>query len=95
MDSIEGANLGECAYVESVDGEGKGSLGDDSVDGKFLLEDVGLDGECGYCVREEVLDPNGGSSNFVYLFYSAFCESYALVVDVVLVEDAGDLCFVP
>ena len=87
--------MGECAYVESVDWEGKGSLGDDSVDGEFLLEDVWLDGECWYRFWEEVLDPNGWSFDFVDLFYSAFCESYALVVEVVLVEDAGDFGFVP
>ena len=85
MEAVEGANLGEGANVDSVDWEGKGSLGDDGVDGKFLLEDVWLDRERGYGFWEEIFNPNARVGDVGEFVYSAFGEASALVIKVVLV----------
>ena len=65
------------------------------VNGEVLLEGVWLDGEGGYGFREEVFDPDTRAFDVVNVFYSAFRKASSLVVQVVLVEDAGDFDFIP
>ena len=92
---IESAQLGESAYIKSVNGEWQAGLGDDGVDGKVLLEDVWFDGERRDAVWKEVFDPDAWAFDVVDLVDSTFRKASALVVEVVLSEDAGDFNVVP
>lgn len=92
---IEGTQWVEGAYIKSVDGEWQAGLENDGVDGKFLLEDVWFDGERRDAVWKEVFDPDAWAFDVVDLVDSTFLVASALVVEVVLSEDAGDFDFVP
>ena len=70
-------------------------MGDDGVDGKVLLEDVWFDGERRDAVWKEVFDPDAWAFDVLDLVDSTFRVASALVVEVILSEDAGDFNVVP
>ncbi len=82
MDGIE-----QSADVHSVDDKVNVKVGDDVIDGEFLLKDVWCDGGVRDFGRKPELNPNDWACNRFNVGFASFDDTHGLAVDVIIVHD--------